>query len=291
MAHLEATIRSKGGPILPGATVSVFEAGTQTLASLFSDEALSVPIDNPTLADSEGVVNFYVAANEYDLLIQRFDIKDRLLENVSIIESSDSGNPTGPASGDLSGDYPSPTVDGIGGIAIVGTPMAGDILSVDDIGGSLEWGPPVFTSDPTEIILTANQFLDFNGFTVITNSTGVAINLSAGSPTNWICTTKLPPSFYGVPLDFDIMAVSTGVGDTAFLTFDIANTVSANTPAHSVSQAIPVAGAPGIITIGTDSTLGAGFGGMVHVILGRDPTQDNMTSNVRVYFVRIRPTP
>lgn len=291
MAHLEATIRSKAGPILPGATVTVFEAGTQTPASLFSDDALSVPIENPTLADSDGVVNFYVASNEYDLLIHRFDIEDRLLENVAIISAAESGNPTGPAGGDLFGSYPNPSVDGISGITIVGTPMAGNILSVDEFGGQLEWVSPVFTSDPTEIVLTANQFQDLNGFDVQVGTSGVFMNLNAGNDHNYVCTTKLPPSYYGISLDFDIMADSGGVSGDAFLTFDIANTAAANTPEHSVLQLIGPSGSPGLLTIGTDSTPGIGFGGMVHVILGRDISEDSMTDTVRVYFVRIRPTP
>lgn len=91
MAHYQAVVRNKLGGIVPGANVSIFDAGTTTLADLFSDEALTVSTENPTQSDDSGKVDVYVVAGEYDVLIQRFDIEDVRFDDVSIIETAPTG--------------------------------------------------------------------------------------------------------------------------------------------------------------------------------------------------------
>lgn len=91
MAHYLATVRGKTGKVVPGANVSVFETGTTTLADLFSDEPLTLPISNPAQADDCGRVDFYIASGEYDILIQRFDIEDTRFDDVSILENAPTG--------------------------------------------------------------------------------------------------------------------------------------------------------------------------------------------------------
>lgn len=294
MAHLEATIRSKQGPILPGATVTVFDAGQTSLANLFSDDGLTVAISNPTTADDDGVVNFYVVAGKYDLLVQRFDIEDRLLEDVEIITAADSGNPTGTASGDLGGSYPSPTVDGVSGKSITNSPAAdNDVLLYASGTDDLSWGSANASTDPTELVLTAHQFMGTAaGNNATSGSDGVRQTLGEAGPSNRACTTKLPPSFYGVSLNFDIMVdASSTTGDVRF-TFGIENTASADTPSSAVTQTLTATGDPELHTLGTITESGVNFGGMVHVVIGRDPlhVDDNLSGAARVYFVRITPT-
>ena len=52
---------------MPYAEITVYQYGTPplTLASLFSDEALSMPIVNPITADSQGRFGFWIAAGVY----------------------------------------------------------------------------------------------------------------------------------------------------------------------------------------------------------------------------------
>lgn len=71
MAKGWGSIRSTSGPTVPGATVKVYLAGTSTLASIFSDAALSVAIDqtnNPVMTDADGTYEFYVATGTYKIV-------------------------------------------------------------------------------------------------------------------------------------------------------------------------------------------------------------------------------
>ena len=71
MAKGWGSIRSTSGPTVPGATVKVYLAGTSTLASIFSDAALSVAIDqtnSPVTTDDDGTYEFYVATGTYKIV-------------------------------------------------------------------------------------------------------------------------------------------------------------------------------------------------------------------------------
>ena len=58
------------------------------------------------------------------------------------LQSPVSGAPTGSASGDLSGTYPGPAVSGITGVAVSGTPTAGNTLVVQSGGTTAHWQAP-----------------------------------------------------------------------------------------------------------------------------------------------------
>lgn len=295
MAHFESAIRGKRGVVVPGATVSVFDAGTQDLADLFSDDGLTVPIDNPTTSDDCGIVNFYVLAGSYDILVQRFDIEDRLREDVEIITSADSGNPTGAASGDLGGNYPAPTVDGISGKAIVNSPIAdGEVVRYFSGTDDLAWSSASASSDPTELVLTAGQFRDPSLGPSVAATDGHLLLLAGGvQETNYICTTKLPPSYYGVNLTFEVMIQSAANAGDARLVFGVENTHLANTPSNAVTQSIAAFGSPQLLSLSTTlNTAGTSFDGMVHIVIGRDPghIDDTLSFAADVFFVRIIPT-
>lgn len=68
-ARWQATIVDDAGNVVPNATVTVRrEIGGLPLQTLYSDRAGSVPLSNPTAADSEGFVFFYCAGGSYQIV-------------------------------------------------------------------------------------------------------------------------------------------------------------------------------------------------------------------------------
>ena len=56
----------KFAQIYPGSTITVYNAGTLVLASIYSDSS-STPKANPFTSDSEGRVEFFAAPGSYDI--------------------------------------------------------------------------------------------------------------------------------------------------------------------------------------------------------------------------------
>jgi hypothetical protein len=124
-----------GNP-LSGAKVRVYTANTTSLASLFSDDALTVPLLNPVETNADGYPSsdgsneclIWIASGEYDLAF--------LNSSDVILASWDDVQPVGNDGGDLDR-----TVSGNGRFRLTGS--AGDVLiqvgspSPDDTGGTL----------------------------------------------------------------------------------------------------------------------------------------------------------
>lgn len=63
------TVRDTQGVIIPGRSVTVYQTGTLTLASLFEDDD-STSIPNPFISSTDGTYEFNVAAGSYDIAVQ-----------------------------------------------------------------------------------------------------------------------------------------------------------------------------------------------------------------------------
>lgn len=81
--------RAEDGALVPGATVDVFVAGTQTRAALFADSLGSVPLINPVLADKNARVFFYSAITRIDILIHRGGYVGPLMRDVVVTDPDD----------------------------------------------------------------------------------------------------------------------------------------------------------------------------------------------------------
>lgn len=58
-----------GGAVVSSVPVAVYEAGTDSLAQLWSDDGGTVPKTNPVVTDPYGNLYFYVEEGTYDLLV------------------------------------------------------------------------------------------------------------------------------------------------------------------------------------------------------------------------------
>ena len=128
-------LTDSSGNALSGAKFRVYTANTTTLASLYSDAALTQAITNPVISQSDGMLAnggnecaVYVAAGTYDVAI--------LSSADAVLDSVDDYIPWGSESGDLDR-----TVTGNGRFKVTGS--AGTVLiqigdpSPDNVGGTL----------------------------------------------------------------------------------------------------------------------------------------------------------
>jgi hypothetical protein len=65
----QRTVVNSTGDIIPNAQVTVREAGTQTLATIYQDEGGLTPKSNPFLTDSSGLARFYAAPQVVDVAV------------------------------------------------------------------------------------------------------------------------------------------------------------------------------------------------------------------------------
>lgn len=80
------TIRNGQVRVLPGASVSVYLADTNTLAVIYADRAGTIDLRNPFEATDTGTVEFHAADGLYDVVIEKSGFDTVRLSGVSLLE-------------------------------------------------------------------------------------------------------------------------------------------------------------------------------------------------------------
>lgn len=88
MKHFADVVLNSGGTPVKSALVSVFLAGTQTPASIFSDDGITAT-SNPVVTDASGRFDFYVADGRYDLSVSGVNITTYLLKDIEIFDATE----------------------------------------------------------------------------------------------------------------------------------------------------------------------------------------------------------
>jgi hypothetical protein len=94
--HYYDTVANQANVLIPNATVTIYVAGTLTLAPLFIDDGLTAG-PNPVFTNNLGVFNFFIADGRYDIAVTGPNISSFTQQNVEISDVTQAG----PGTGDL----------------------------------------------------------------------------------------------------------------------------------------------------------------------------------------------
>lgn len=90
MERFQDAVLTTTGDAVPGAVVSVFFAGTTSLAPLFSDNGVTV-LANPITTGTDGEYAFYAQSGAYDIQIQRAGLVTETRPGVILFDPNDGG--------------------------------------------------------------------------------------------------------------------------------------------------------------------------------------------------------
>lgn len=84
VTHYFSAIRNSTGDAVSGATVTVYNAGTVVLSTIYSDQAGSIPKSNPFLSDANGNYDFYAASGLYKVTVSKVGVGTFTTDNILI---------------------------------------------------------------------------------------------------------------------------------------------------------------------------------------------------------------
>ncbi len=84
IGYFDAVLSDQGQPIL--ATITVYDAGTQTEATIWTDSGGTIEKDNPFQTDSLGRFQFFATAGKYDIQVSGVGISLYKIECVSLTD-------------------------------------------------------------------------------------------------------------------------------------------------------------------------------------------------------------
>ena len=85
MKNLHLTILKDQGGVGAGATVTVYDAGTENISTIYSDDGVT-PKSNPFTVDSYGRGNFYAANGSYDINVSGTGITEYRLYGIKLFD-------------------------------------------------------------------------------------------------------------------------------------------------------------------------------------------------------------
>jgi len=158
MAHHRGVARDEYGNSISGATVTVYEAGTTTAATIYSDGTFDTSEDNPFTTGDDGVYEFYADPGLYDIQIAKAGFTTTTLENAIV------GQVFCYASGASGGAYALATATAEDltkddGFDVTWTVHLGTDFSVDDALG-IQWDGEVDVVMDIEVHLRATDATD-----------------------------------------------------------------------------------------------------------------------------------
>ncbi|MDX3455028.1 hypothetical protein PV396_24320 [Streptomyces sp. ME02-8801-2C] len=156
---------------------------------------------------------------------------------------ANSRTPTGPAGGDLSGNYPNPDVAKVRGVAVSGAPTAGDALVATD-SENATWSP-VASGDPWVFDVTAAAYGAAGDGRVVGDGA-----MSSGSAVLTSATADWPSTVVGKPISVK------GAGPTGVTTL-VTTVASRQSPTQITLNAANASGgavSSAVVIWGTDDT-------------------------------------
>lgn len=183
MQRLHSVVRNGKGKTQSGAKVSVFDAGTTTLVTLFANDETTTAV-NPIVTTGNGIATAKVPAGEYDIKIEYLNQSYTIqgLTFLSPISSTQTDFISGIIERPADGDYKitinvpyAGTIKNITTISTTGTCTLTGKINSTNLGGTAN---SVSTTENAQAHTSANTFSAGDDITLTVSSNSSCENLS-----------------------------------------------------------------------------------------------------------------